>query len=342
MLEILNFRLSDFHAQSFESMVYIGISWHIDGMLDLLSDILTKLSLKGTLYFRTSFTEPWGVKVPAFENVARFHYVHRGECVVRVLGEEGVHRLAKGDLILIPHGQSHVLNCRHSGPEDALPLDDVIERSGYDGSGVLVFGGDEPDMETQLICGHFSLAHGSRHLLFDRLPSSILIRDYGTEAGDWLETTLRVIGSETASGKFGADLISLKLSEAIFAQAIRRYIADVAGTGGPLSGFADSHLSRALTAFHRDPVAAWSVATLAREAALSRTSFSLRFSEKLGIPPMQYVTSWRMQIARNALAGQGASVAEAADLCGYASEAAFSRAFKKELGLPPSTFRSMH
>ena len=139
-------------------------------MLDLLSDILTRLSLQGTLYFRTSFTEPWGVRVPAFEDVARFHYVHRGECVVRVEGTGEALRLAKGDLVLVPHGAAHSLSCRHSGPDHVLPLDDVIERSGYDGSGVLVYGGGEPDLETELICGHFSLAAGSRHVILDRCP----------------------------------------------------------------------------------------------------------------------------------------------------------------------------
>lgn len=310
-------------------------------MLDLLSDILTRLSLKGTLYFRTSLSDqPWGIKVPAFQNVARFHYVHRGECVVRVEGEDRALRLAKGDLVLVPHGAPHTLNCRVSGPEDALPLDDVLERSGYDGKGVLVYGGNDTNMENQLICGHFSLAGGSRHLLFDRLPPSIVIRDYGAEAGDWLEATLRVIGAEAGTGKFGGDLIALKMSEAIFAQAIRRHIEDQASLGGALSGFADLYLTRALTAFHRDPVASWTVDAMAREAALSRTSFAMRFSEKLGTTPMQYVTAWRMQIARSALSEKGVSVAEAADLCGYASEAAFSRAFKKEIGQPPAMFRS--
>ena len=315
----------------------------MSSMLDLLSDILTKLSLKGTLYFRTSMSaDPWGIKVPAYENVARFHYVHRGECVVRVAGEDRVLRLAKGDLVLVPHGAPHTLNCRLSGPDDALPLDDVLERSGYDGSGVLVFGGDDPNMETQLICGHFSLAKGSRHMLFERLPPSIVIRDYGTQAGDWLEATLRVIGAEAGTGSFGGDLIALKMSEAIFAQAIRRHIEDSAAIDGALSGFGDTYLTRALAAFHSDPTAAWTVEALAKEAALSRTSFALRFSEKLGVSPMQYVTSWRMQIARNALIERGVSVAEAANLCGYASEAAFSRAFKKELGQSPAGFRNLH
>ncbi len=311
-------------------------------MLDLLSDILTRLSLKGTLYFRTSFTEPWGIRVPAYEDCARFHYVHRGECVVRVEGQEKSIRLAKGDLVLIPHGAAHVLNCRHSGPEEVLPLEDVIERSGYDGSGLLVYGGNDPDFETQLICGHFCLAKGSRHLLFERLPPSIVISDYGTEAGGWLEATLRVIGAEAGSPKLGADLIALKMSEAIFAQAIRRHIEDRANENGALSGFADTHLTRALTAFHRNPVAHWSVESLAREAALSRTSFAIRFSDKLGITPMQYVTSWRMQIARTALIEREASVAEAADLCGYSSEAAFSRAFKKEIGHSPAAYKNLH
>jgi len=92
-------------------------------MLDLLSDILTRLSLRGTLYFRTSFTEPWGVKVPAFSNVARFHYAHRGDCLVRVDGAPGTLRLAQGDLVIIPHGAAHVLSCNHTGSDEALPLE---------------------------------------------------------------------------------------------------------------------------------------------------------------------------------------------------------------------------
>ncbi|HRE19994.1 MAG TPA: AraC family transcriptional regulator [Rhabdaerophilum sp.] len=308
-------------------------------MLDLLSDILTRLSLRGSLYFRTSFTEPWGVRVPAFRDVARFHFAHRGEAMLRVgEGKQPVH-LAQGDLIIIPHGTAHVLSCRHTGPDEALPLDDVLARSGFPGHGTLVWGGGETIRDTQLICGHFALAEGSRHLLFDRLPPFIHLRGYGDEAGPWLEATLKVIGAEAGGARLGGDLIALKLSEAIFAQAIRAHIEQTAEGSSGVAGFADPQLARALTSFHRTPAGDWTVASLAREAGLSRTGFAERFTQRLGVTPMSYVTSWRMQIAREALATRGLSVAEAAEVSGYASESAFSRVFKKEIGLSPAAFR---
>ncbi|KII15451.1 AraC family transcriptional regulator [Phaeobacter sp. S60] len=308
-------------------------------MLDLLSDILTRLSLRGSLYFRTSFTEPWGVRVPAFRDVARFHFAHRGEALVRVGDRTQPVHLAQGDLIIIPHGTAHVLACRHTGPDEALPLDDVLSRSGFPGHGTLVWGGDETTRDTQLICGHFALAEGSRHLLFDRLPPFIHLRGYGDEAGPWLEATLKVIGAEAGGARLGGDLIALKLSEAIFAQAIRAHIEQTAEGSGGVAGFADPQLARALTSFHRSPAGDWSVASLAREAGLSRTGFAERFTQRLGVTPMSYVTSWRMQIAREALVTRGLSVAEAAEVSGYASESAFSRVFKKEIGLSPAAFR---
>ena len=308
-------------------------------MLDLLSDILTRLSLKGTLYFRASFTEPWGVRVPAFRNVTRFHYVHRGEAQIRVEGCESVVALKQGDHVIVPHGRAHVLLCRHTGPDEVLPLDDILARSGFPGHGTLVWGGEESVQDTQLICGHFALAQGSRHILLDRLPPLIHLRGYGDDLGPWLEATLRVIGAEAGGARLGGDLIALKMSEAIFAQAIRAHVEQSATAGGSLAGFADPNIARALTGFHRAPAADWTVEKLAREAGLSRTSFAERFSARLGVTPMAYVTSWRMQIAREALATRGLSVAETAEISGYASESAFSRVFKKEIGLSPAAFR---
>ena len=311
-------------------------------MLDLLSDILTRLSVKGTLYFRTSFTAPWGVEVPAFENVARFHFAHRGNCIIRLTETGETVKVAQGDLVIIPHGAGHSLYCHTTLPENVMKLDRVLEESGYTGEGVLVHGGPDEEHEAQLICGHFSFAPGSRHLIIERLPSFVHIQNYGEDAGTWMEATLRVIGNEAGVARLGGDLIALKMSEAIFAQAIRAHIEKQASDDTALSGFADPHLSRALTAFHKDPARNWSVGSLARTSGLSRTGFAQLFARKMTVTPMQYLTSWRMQIARQGLAERNLNVSDVAELTGYASESAFSRVFKKEVGLTPAAFRSVH
>ncbi|MEL6284181.1 MAG: AraC family transcriptional regulator [Pseudomonadota bacterium] len=313
-------------------------------MLDLLSDIFAKLSVQGTLYFRTSFSAPYGVQVPQYENVARFHYAHRGSCWLSVAGREQAIFLDQGDLVIVPHGASHCLMSRRFPPEDALPLDTVLEQASYDGKGVLVFGGEgQPDGGggTQLICGHFSFAPGGRHLIFDLLPDHLHIARYGETAGPWLSETLKMIGAEIEQGLPGSDLIAMRLAETILAHTLRIYLQNATAKGGPLIGFADPHIGRALAAMHADPTRAWTVELLAREAGLSRSGFANRFSAMLGITPMDYLKRWRMQIARALLATQGASVAEAAEQAGYRSEAAFSRAFKSETGYAPSAYRSL-
>ncbi|KIC18148.1 MULTISPECIES: AraC family transcriptional regulator [unclassified Leisingera] len=315
-------------------------------MLDLLSDILTRLSLKGTLYFRTSFTPPWGVHVPSFQNVARFHFAHRGECLVHLPQTGDTIRLAQGDLVVIPHGAEHMLFCSTTGKEAVLTLERVLELSGYQGEGVLVYGGDEDDRDTQLICGHISYGAqghtGAGHMLLDRLPPYMHIQDYGEARGAWLEATLRVIAAEAGQARMGGDLIALKMSEAIFAQAIRVHLESLTSDDSALAGFADPRLHRALTAFHKNPAANWSVEDLARTAGMSRTGFAQTFTAKMEVTPMQYLTSWRMQIACQGLAEQGLNVADAAELAGYASEAAFSRVFRKQVGLSPAAYRQKH
>ena len=308
-------------------------------MLDLLSDILTKLSVQGTLYFRTSFTMPWGVAVPSYENVARFHFAHRGNCMVSVDGVEKPIQLAQGDLIIIPHGAAHDLYCGHNPEQTVLPLDTVLEKSGYEGSGVLVYGGEDDDSETQLICGHFSFDKHAQHILMERMPPFIHIKNYGEVSGRWLEATLRVIGDEAGGQRIGGDLIALKMSEAILVQAIRAFIeSDVSSKWG-LHGFSDAHLCKALDAFHKKPNASWKVETMAQCAGMSRTNFAVQFQKKMALSPMQYVSSWRMEIAKICLADPSNSLSDTAESAGYASDSAFSRVFKKEIGLTPANYR---
>lgn len=308
-------------------------------MLDLLSDILTNLSMRGTIYFRTSFTKPWGVAVPSYENVARFHFAHRGNCLVRVDGVEQPIDMAQGDLVIIPHGASHALYCGHDPEKTIMPLDRVLEASGFDGSGVLVYGGEESQNETQLICGHFSFDPQARHILMERLPPYIHLKNYGESAGRWMEVTLRMIGEETGGLKMGGDLIALKMSEAILAQAIRSYIEGSDALEQGLGAFSDKNLSRALDAFHKAPAENWTVQRLGQIAGMSRTSFAVQFQKTMDMTPMEYVTKWRMEIAKKCLLSPGSSLMDAAESAGYASDSAFARTFKKETGVSPAEFR---
>lgn len=307
--------------------------------MDLLSDILAHMRLRGTLYFRTSFTSPWGVKVPAFEDVSRFHYAHAGRCFVRIDGVRKPVRLEQGDLVIIMRGAAHTLYCDPTTEEDALTLDRVIEESGFSGSGTLVFGELDTHHETQLVCGHFSFETNASHPLLDALPAYIHVANYGERSGTWMEHTLKVIGAEAGRDRLGSDLIALKLSEIIYAQALRDYL-DSAGAEEPvLAGFADRRIAGALNAIHDAPGKPWSLETLARHVGMSRTSFASKFSQALSMTPHAYLTYWRMQIARRALEETDEPNIEIAEMVGYQSEAAFGRVFKKTFGDAPATYR---
>ncbi|MGB0632164.1 MAG: AraC family transcriptional regulator [Alphaproteobacteria bacterium] len=305
--------------------------------MDLLSDVLKLLDLTGTLYFRTSFRTPWGVSVPEFQNVARFHYAHRGRCFVRVNGATSPLALEQGDLVIVPHGAGHILSDPAEAP--APTVDEVVAQSGFTGKGALVWGGVDNGHETQLICGHFAFDTGARHHLLEALPPAIHIRDYGGSAPDWLENTLRIIGAEAGQATMGADLIAMKLSEIVFAQALRKYL-ETDGIRQPgLAGYADTRITRALEAMHSEPEHGWTVEELARVAGMSRAAFAGRFNDTLKIPPLTYLTDWRMQTARRMLLDTDIPIIEIAERTGYSSEASFGRVFKKHFEVRPAGYR---
>lgn len=307
--------------------------------MDLLSDILSQLKLVGTLYFRTAFTSPWSIQVPAFERVSRFHFAHRGRCLVRVVDAEAPVLLEQGDLLIITRGASHRLYCDPSTEAQAVQLDRVVEESGFDGYGALVYGEPGSDHETQLICGHFAFDKDARHPLIDALPDYIHIRNYGETAGSWMENTLRIIGAEAGKDKMGSDLIALKMSEIIYAQAMRSYLSEQTTQQTGLAGFADARIGRALTSIHRAPQHGWTLEELARIAGVSRTSLANRFNQTLSMTPLAYITQWRMQLARQRLVDSDSAIIDIAESVGYQSEAAFGRVFKKHFDIAPGTYR---
>ena len=277
--------------------------------------------------------------MPAYERVSRFHFAHRGRCLVRIKPEEDPVRLEQGDLVIITRGAGHTLYCDPTTESPALLLDDVVKQSGFKGQGTLVYGDLGTHHETQLICGHFAFDENATHPLIEALPSHIHIRNYGQSAGSWMENTLKLIGSEAGRELLGSDLIALKMSEIIYAQVIRTYLNGEGSRQKNLAGFTDPAITRALKAIHEFPGKNWTLETLAQLAGLSRTSLSNKFSEFLSVTPLGYITQWRMQVARQRLLETSASIIEIAEAVGYQSEAAFGRVFKKHFGTAPASYR---
>ncbi len=304
---------------------------------DALSQILDVLQMRGTVYFHTHFTAPWGVRVPAYGNVARFHMVMRGGCWARIDPLPDPIHLSTGDLLVIPHGVSHILS---DAPErSADQLDFVLNKSGYDGQGALIYGGQDDVSACKLFCGHFEFEEGAVHPLLSGLPTVIHLPNTQTMNAEWLESVIRFVSAEVLGGKAGADAIVHRLTEIIFIQTVRAFV-DLAGdAAGSLAGVLDPQLSRCLAAVHAAPQHDWTVQTMAAEAGMSRTVFAERFTSLIGMTPHRYVTEWRMQRARRSLSDTDDSIIEIAETVGYGSEAAFTRAFKRQFDITPGAFR---
>ena len=307
--------------------------------MDVLSDILSRLGVKGTLYFRTSFTSPWSIRVPSFEDVARFHFAHKGSCFVRIAPSQDLVLLEQGDLVIIPRGAEHSLFCDKRTEDLAVHLDTVVEESGFSGRGALVYGDLGSNQETQLVCGHFAFDDSVAHPLIESLPNYIHIKHYGEVAGSWMESTLRLIGTEAGRDGIGGDFIALRMSEIILAQALRTYfLSDGAGTP-VFAGFVDSRIAPVLREIHENPSKSLTMKSLADIAGLSRTAFMSRFASCMQMTPLKYVTYWRMEIAKQQLSQTALPILDIAENVGYQSEAAFGRVFKKHGGNSPAAFR---
>ncbi|MBX9912067.1 MAG: AraC family transcriptional regulator [Beijerinckiaceae bacterium] len=303
---------------------------------DVLSQIFAAVKMRGTVYFHARFSPPWGIKVPRYKNVARFHLAMRGAFWVRVDGETQPVHLNEGDLIVIPHGTSHILS--DSADRDARELDWVLKETGYEGSGALVYGG--PAREgCQVFCGHFEFAEDALHPMLDALPQYIYMPSAETLSSNWLQLVLDFVASEKASSQPGADAIMYRLTEIIFIQVIRSFVTRAGDAAGCLAALLDPQLSRVFSAVHTSPSRGWTVEMMAKEAGLSRTAFAQRFTQLVGMGPIHYLTQWRMRNAKQRVFSTEDPLVEIAEAAGYQSQAAFTRAFKRSFGTTPGQLR---
>lgn len=303
------------------------------GVTDILSDIFDTIRLRGTLYFRTAYSPPWAIAVPPYKQAARFHLLVQGRCHIAL--EDGREaELSAGDLVMIPAGRGHVMGDQKGRPPSHL--DDLVERAGFNGKGAFVVGEGDPAAATQMVCGHLSFMEGADHPLLRALPQLIVLRPADREKAPILDDTLRLAARRAFTEEPGAAATIARLSEIFFIEALRAALPYHPELARIVEAMKDPQIGRVLEQIHDSPAQRWTVETLALIAGMSRSRFSERFTDAIGLAPMAYVTEWRLQKALARLATHTLSVKEVAAESGYQSAAAFTRAFSARFGYPPT------
>jgi AraC-like DNA-binding protein len=301
-------------------------------MKDVLSDVLDTIALKGMRYFRTDFSPPFAIGVPAYGRAARFHLVVRGRCHVTLPNGDTV-TLEPGELVLVPHGSPHVL--ADAAGRTATQLEEVVAASGYTGEGAFVVGAGDPTASTQMVCGHFTFADGADHPLLRALPPALHVTAADRARRPMLDGILRLVVRRMFEDAPGTAASVSRLSEVLYIETLLAGIDRAPDLKRLLSAVHDPQIGHALSLIHHRLEHDWTVDSLAAEVGMSRSRFAERFRELVGQGPMHYLTDWRLQRARALLDESRASVKEVAHRTGYRSSTAFSRAFSQKFGRSP-------
>lgn len=305
--------------------------------MDVLNDIFETIQLQGNFYFRTDFSGPWATTVPPFARAARFHHVVRGRCWCHVKGQEPL-MLETGDFILIPNGASHILADQPT--DTAPPLETVLEAVGYRGEALLSIGSGDPQAATQLVCGHLTFGSGADHPLLRALPPFIHIAGATRCRRPWFDEVLKMLVIHVFNGHPGSIAVVTRLSEVLFIEAIRSAGDEAPRLKAMIEGFSDDRIGRAIALIHRDPAKHWTVGMLAREVGMSRTRFATLFHDLIGMAPIGYLAERRLQKGVALLTTTRKTIGEIAPASGYASPAAFTRAFVERFGKSPRKMRA--
>jgi transcriptional regulator GlxA family with amidase domain len=196
---------------------------------------------------------------------------------------------------------------------------------------------------TRFVCGYLTLDPLLCGPILDSLPPILKVNVRADRSGHWLEQSILHLLEESASDRAGSDVMLAKLSEALFVETLRRYVAGLADQAtGWLAGARDTVVGKSLALLHRRPDHAWTIAELAKDVGVSRSALVERFTRYLSDPPMAYLIGWRLRLAAQALTSSSKGIADIAAAVGYESEAAFNRAFKRAFGVPPARYRRQH
>jgi AraC-like DNA-binding protein len=295
-------------------------------MVDPLSEVISLLQ-PGTVFSKgISGAGRWGVRYSAFGQPS-FCAVLEGSCRLAVDGQEPI-TLQAGDFVLLPATPGLTL----SGFQPVRPrkVDPRVEAS--EASGEVRHGTQDGPPDVRLLGGYFVFGSPDAALLVSLLPQQIHIRGEPR-----LEKLVQWVKEEARDERAGRELVLARLVEVLLIEALRS-TTGASASAGLLRGLADTRLARSLRQMHERPSHAWTVEQLAQEAALSRSAYFERFTRAVGIPPMEYLLSWRMALAKKLLRSRDRGLGEVAELVGYSSASTFSTAFSRHVGQPPGRF----
>jgi len=315
--------------------------------MDALSEILYSVKFEGAVFYNAEFTAPWGFRSPPSREVAEYlhksskhviiyHLLTRGQARGEVENNSHCVELVPGDIVIFPHGDAHILS--NGSPSSIVDNSQQLRQVFSQGLALARSGGGgEP---TLFVCGYLACDRELSRTFLGGLPPVFKVNIRNDPAGQWLENSIKFSAGEAGANRAGSDAVLAKLSEAVFVETLRRYMAGLPPQQtGWLAGARDPDVGAALAYMHRAPESPWTIARLAQEVGVSRSVLAERFRHYLGEPPMTYLSRWRLQLGARMLASTSFSVARVSGDVGYESESAFNRAFKREFGVPPARFR---
>ncbi len=314
--------------------------------MDALSELLKVVKLDGAIFYNAEFTAPWcfvspGSRIlapllaPGADHVIIYHLLIEGRGFARLKDGDRI-ALEPGDIVIFPHGDPHFVE--NGSRTKAMDDQDELKRVLSQGLKLIRLGGGGE--VTRFVCGYMACDPRLAQMFLAGLPPVFKVNIRNDAAGRWLENSIRFAVSENDNSSAGSEAVLAKLSEALFVETLRRYIALLPERQtGWLGGARDPEVGKTLAVMHRYPARPWTISDLAKESGLSRSVLAERFRQYLGEPPMVYLTRWRLQLGAQMLTSTSYSVAQIAMEVGYESEAAFNRAFKREFALPPARFR---
>ncbi|HSQ52711.1 MAG TPA: AraC family transcriptional regulator [Nitrospiraceae bacterium] len=316
--------------------------------MEILSEVLKAVKLDGAMFYNAEFSAPWCARSidartvtsylsPNSQQVIIFHLLTEGRGYAHVEGDNRPLPLNAGDIVIVPHGDAHILG---NGPSvTPVGREQVLEQVLSQGLKVSRMGGGGE--LTKFICGYMSCDPQLSRVFLGGLPPIMKVNIRDDSSGQWLEHSIRYSVDNADASKPGGETVLAKLSEVLFVETLRRYIAQIPQEQtGWLAGVRDPDVGKALALMHRKPAHPWTIAALANQVGISRSVLAERFRRYLSETPIAYLTRWRLQLGAQMLKSTSHGVAQVAAEVGYESESSFNRAFKREFGLPPARFRS--